>query len=342
MKRVLAARLDNNGDVLLIGPALRAIAASGASVDLLCGPRGEAAARTLPTVGGVLVWEAAWIDAQPKAVTRSYVDALLASVEAGRYDEAIVFTSFHQSPLPLALLLRMAAVRRIGAVSVDYAGTLLDVRHFVDDDVHEVQRALSLAGAMGYALPRDDDGRLRMRIAPAPRLPVKDFVVVHPGATVPARTWIPQRFAQLVQLLRSRNVDVVVTGSANERKLTHTVVADTEACDFGGKTSFAEYASILAAARAVVTGNTSAAHVAAAVGTPIVSIFPPTIPLVRFRPWMVPAIVLGNQDVPCAGCRARECPVAAEDGQPCLSGITPQDVFDAIERLAPRQLEMAS
>ena len=45
--RTLIVRLDNLGDVLLAGPAVRAVAASGRAVTLLCGPNGRAAADLL-------------------------------------------------------------------------------------------------------------------------------------------------------------------------------------------------------------------------------------------------------------------------------------------------------
>src|SRR3712207_8530531 len=45
---VLYARLDNDGDVLLQGPAIRAVAAGADRVTLLCGPRGRRAAELLP------------------------------------------------------------------------------------------------------------------------------------------------------------------------------------------------------------------------------------------------------------------------------------------------------
>ena len=54
MKRVLVARQDNNGDVLLTGPAVRAVAAR-ATVTMLSGPRGAAAAHMLPGVDEVIV-----------------------------------------------------------------------------------------------------------------------------------------------------------------------------------------------------------------------------------------------------------------------------------------------
>ena len=331
MKRVLLARQDNNGDVLLTGPAVRAVAAS-ARVTFLCGPRGAAAARTLPGVSEVVVREAEWIDAEPQPVNARETLAFVASLRERGFDEAIIFTSFHQSPLPLALLLRMAGVPRIGAVSVDYPGSLLDVRHRVDDDIHEVERALSLVRAMGYEMAPGDDVRLRLKaLPPQTGLPFARYVVVHPGATVPARAWFPERNAELVARLTAEGFNVAVTGGAGEAELT-SYVAGGNALDLGGKTSFEEFAAIIRDAIAVICGNTAAAHVASAVGTPVVSIFPPTIPASRFRPWMVPHVLLGDQHIHCRGCRARECPVP---GQPCLSVVGVEDAMQALYSLAP-------
>ena len=75
----------------------------------------------------------------------------------------MVFTSFHQSALPLALLLRMAGIGRIAAISDDYPGSLLDVRHRVPVGVPEPERALSLAAAAGHRLPDGDEPVLRLR-----------------------------------------------------------------------------------------------------------------------------------------------------------------------------------
>ena len=130
--KILAVRLDSDGDVLLAGPAIRALAAAG-SVTLLCGPRGRQAAELLPGVDDVVVWRCPWIEAAPDAVDPVDVDALVTRLRTTNLDEAVVFTSFHQSALPTALLLRLAGIRRISAISEDYPGALLDVRHRVDD-----------------------------------------------------------------------------------------------------------------------------------------------------------------------------------------------------------------
>jgi ADP-heptose:LPS heptosyltransferase len=157
-QHVLVARQDSMGDVLLAGPAVRAVAGRGRAGDLLCGPRGREAGELLPGVDEVVVAHAAWIDAEPRQVTRRGIDTVVDRLTDLEIDQALVLTSFHQSPLPLALLLRMAGVPTIAAVSVDYPGSLLDVRHRVDDDLHEVERGLSLVATLGYQLPRGRRG----------------------------------------------------------------------------------------------------------------------------------------------------------------------------------------
>jgi HAD superfamily hydrolase (TIGR01662 family) len=343
--RVLVARCDSAGDVLLAGPAIRAVAALASHVTLLCGPRGHAAAALLPGVDEIVEWCVPWIDPDPPQVDPTDVGALVKQIEAGEFDEAVVSTSFHQSPLPLALLLRLAAVPRIAAICDDYPGSLLDVRHQVADNVpaaadgpseavdslSEAERALSLAEAAGFPLPPGDDGRLALR-TPLPDVPAdlpRPYVVLHPGASVPARACPPDVCRDIVLALVRAGRRVVVTGAPGEAPLT-AEVAGVEGYDLGGRTTLAELAGVLAGADCVVVGNTGPAHVAAAVGTPVVSLFAPTVPYARWRPYGVPAIRLGDPDGACRDSRAATCPVP---GHPCLSTVDPDEVVAAVETL---------
>lgn len=344
MSGVLAVRSDSLGDVLVTGPAIRALAARYGPVTLLCGPHGRAAGDLLPGVRRLWTWTAPWIDADPPPVDADSVRALLARVRAGRFDRAVVFTSFHQSPLPMALLLRLAGVPHLAAISEDYPGSLLDVRVRPEDlpaGVPEPERALALAAACGAPLPPEDDGRLALRAdhgSPRPGLegPLPDIperpVVLHPGTSAPARAWPVDRFRATAGMLRERAVPVVVTGSADEASLTARVAEGTGAVDLGGRADLATLAGVLAAARAVVVANTGPAHLAAAVGTPVVSLFAPTVPAASWAPYGVPRRVLGDQTAPCASSRARECPVP---GHPCLTSVTPAQVVAALDELAP-------
>jgi ADP-heptose:LPS heptosyltransferase len=336
---VLCVRLDSAGDVLLAGPALRAVAAGSDRVVLLAGPNGAAAGRLLPGVDEVLEWRCPWIDPTPEAVRADDLAHLVDRVRELRVDVALVLTSFHQSPLPTALLLRQAGVPWVGAISEDYPGALLDLRHRLPgcllDDLPEAERGLSLARAAGFDLPDGDDGRLRLR---RPLPPVASllggverhpYVVVHPGTSVPARAWPAHRHREAVQALRAAGWPVVVTGAAAEAGLTASVAADG-ALDLGGRTSLGELAAVLAAASVVVAGNTGPAHLAAAVGTPVVSLFAPTVPAQRWAPYGVRVALLGDQEAPCAATRATVCPVP---GHPCLTNVPAVDVLAAVADL---------
>jgi ADP-heptose:LPS heptosyltransferase len=369
---ILAVRPDGLGDVLLTGPAVRALAASGREVSFLAGPAGTGAAALLPGVSRVLAETLPWIDPEPAAVEPGRVRRLLRAVRRLRVAEAVIFTSFHQSPLPTALVLRMAGVRRISAISEDYPGSLLDVRHQLTADIPEARRNLSLAQAAGFRLPAGDPGTLaitRPLADPRPLTGDGRYVVLHPGASVTARHPSAARTAAMIAALVAAGHRVVLTGSAAERELagpapagprpeTHgpdTHGPDTHGPDtYGpdihgldgtglggrpdrvvnlfGRTSLPLLASVLAAADVVVAPNTGAAHLAAAVGTPVVSLFAPVVPAARWAPYGVPTVLLGDQNAPCARSRARSCPVP---GHPCLDQIEPSAVVAGVAALTP-------
>jgi len=343
--RVLVVRLDSFGDVLVAGPAVRAAAAGASHVTMLCGPQGSPAADLLPGVDRVRVWAAPWVTETARPIDDALLGEFRALIAEERPDEAVVLTSFHQSPLPVALLLRLAGVRRVSGASVDHPGSLLDVRlrpgEDLPEDIPEAERALRIAEAAGFRLPPGDDGRLVVRrdAAPPPVVAGLDrYVVVHPGASVPARSWPASHHRALVAEYGRRGVPVVVTGSPGEAALTAAVAGDT-GIDLGGRTTPAELAEVLAGAEVVVVGNTGPAHLAAAVGASIVSLFSPVVPAVKWAPYApfedrAPLVeLLGDQAAPCRLSRARECPVP---GHPCLSEVRVEDVLEAHGRLLDR------
>lgn len=342
-RRALVVRLDSVGDVLLCGPAVRAVAASPDidEVWMLCSSIGADAARMLPGVHSVIVWDCPWITVPSPPLTSDHLAELDDLVRAVAPDLAIILTSFHQSPLPVALHLRLAGVPWIAGASTDYAGALLDVRLRPGEDFPEDQpephRALRIAEAAGFPLPSGDDGLLRVEPSTA-ELPdalaaADAFVVVHPGASAPARRWPAAHFADAVRQLHEAGVEVAVTGGGDEVDLTAFVSrGGLTAHDLGGETALPSLAALLARASVVLTGNTGPAHVAAAVGTPVVSLFSPVVSATRWAPYGVPHRLLGDQRAACRGSRARECPVP---GHPCLTSVTPEQAVAACFDLAP-------
>jgi ADP-heptose:LPS heptosyltransferase len=335
MSSRLLARLDRAGDVVLTGPAVRALAAHGGPITYLTSSAGAPAARLLPGVDAVLVYDAPWVSFDPPPVDAGEIEALIRRVRERRIDEAVICVSLHQSPQPLALLLRLAGVERIAAVGVDYPGSLLDVRAPYEPALHEVEQSLAVAALAGYPLPAGDPGDLRLAVQSA-SLFEPGYVVVHPGASVPARALPSRAAADAVGHLLRGGWQVVLTGTAAERPLAESLApaGETRVTVIAGDTTFDQYAAVVAGAAAIVCGNTVAAHVAAAVGTPVVEAFAPVVPAHRWRPWGVPHRLLGIVDIGCAGCRARTRPLP---GQPCLEPFTGAAVAGAVRHLSGRR-----
>jgi ADP-heptose:LPS heptosyltransferase len=341
--RALVVRLDSLGDMLVCGPSVRAVAAHADRVTVLAGPRGAEAARLLPGVDDVIVWDCPWITYPPPATNGDEIAALAAQLRRADIDSALILTSFHQSALPTALLLRLAGIPRIAAASEDYPGALLDLRVSAPpEDEPEAVRMLAIARDAGYALPIGDDGLLAIRRPEVPVTGPTADVVVHPGTDAPARAYPEQLWADVVELLADAGYSVAVTGSSAERPLTRRVSsAATQpgfAEDCGGSTDLAQLAALVARAGVVICGNTGPAHLAAAVGTPVVSLFAPVVPASRWAPYGVPTIVLGDQTAPCRGTRARICPIA---GHPCLTKVSPTEVVEAAAMLLERAAVVA-
>jgi ADP-heptose:LPS heptosyltransferase len=335
---VLVVRLDSMGDVLICGPAARAVAARAGRVTMLVSSRGAAAAELLPGVDDIVVWDCPWITVPAPPVDPDDLARLQDTIRAAAVDEALVLTSFHQSALPTALMLQQAGVRRIAAISEHYPGTLLSSRLTEPPDAPEPVRMLSAAAAAGYRLPADDDGRLAVKIAEPvpPWLPDDEYVVVHPGTDAPARSYPLPSWQRVVEQLTSAGQTVVVTGGPAEAPLgaalARSARSSGRALDLTGRTDVAALAALLAGAEVVICANTGPAHLAAAVGVPVVSLFAPVVPAVRWAPYGVPTIVLGDQHAACAGSRAAQCPVP---GHPCLAGVAPESVVAAVEQLRP-------
>jgi ADP-heptose:LPS heptosyltransferase len=342
---VLCVRLDSLGDVLLTGGAVRAVARSAGKVSMLVAPTQAAAAALLPGVDDVIAFEAPWVRFDPPPLDPAAVRGLVRELRRRRVDAALVFTSFHQSPLPMALLLRMAGVPWVGAISVDYPGSLLDLRHRVPDDLPEAERNLSLATAAG--LPADPDhARLAVRRPLPPRphwLPCEPYLVMHPGAAVASRRPSAGTSRAITRALESEGWPVVVTGGPDEVALTASVAGAPSrpgmggrsgkgAIDAGGRLGLAELAAVLAGAQVVIAPNTGPAHLAAAVGTPVVALHAPVVDFAQWGPYGVPVVRLGDQSAACRLTRARSCPIP---GHPCLDSIRPEEVVTAVRTLTP-------
>jgi ADP-heptose:LPS heptosyltransferase len=151
---------------------------------------------------------------------------------------------------------------------------------------------------------------------------------VFPGGNARSRRWEPDRFADLVRRLAKPGQRVVVFGGPTERELTARV-AGNAAVDLGGQTDLAQLASGIASCDLLVTNDTGPLHLAAAVGTPTVSLWGAGDPTVT-GPLGAGHRMLRHPELDCVPCTKNDCPLAV-DRYRCLALITVDDVEAVIQ-----------
>jgi ADP-heptose:LPS heptosyltransferase len=343
-RRILLVRLDNLGDVLVTTPAFRAVRAAlpKARLTLLASPVGAQVGRLNPDIDEVIVYEAPWMDPWQKLPhDPAREQAMIARLAREGFDGAIIFTSFRQSPLPAAYLCYLAGIPLRLAASIDGPGSLLTTRHkHPNRMMHEVERGLDLVRALGIE-PDEldlvlDPGQAASDAAAALVARQRDYpnqpvVVIHPGCSMPARTYSWEQFAEAGDLLvRELGARVLLTGAPAEQPLTQRIQWKMRkpAVDLAGALPFTEFAGLIQAADLVVTNNTGPMHMAAALQTPVVALFALTNPPEQWGPWRVPHKLLYH-DVPCRVCYSRICPFEHE----CLRLVTPRAIVEAAQEL---------
>ncbi|HET8721787.1 MAG TPA: glycosyltransferase family 9 protein [Nitrospira sp.] len=339
-KHILCVRLDAMGDVLMTEPALRAVAHSkpGRKLTLLTSSNGSEAARLIPYLHDVIVYEAPWMKSAP--TRRSAADhlAIVQCLQDRRFDAALIFTVYTQSALPAAVLCTLADIPLRAAYCRENPYHLLT--NWIPETEpeirlrHEVQRQLDLAASIGC--PAADD-RISISISAAAfhavdrflseRIrPSKRWVVVHPGGTAESRRYPVDGFAAVARgLVRSLGCEILWTGSRNETALIAQAqrAMNAPSHSLAGQLNLEEFAALIARAPLLISNNTSAVHLASAVCTPVVDLYALTNP--QHTPWRVPCRVL-FEDVPCRFCYKSVCP---EGHHRCLQGVSPEVVVSA-------------
>jgi heptosyltransferase II len=207
--------------------------------------------------------------------------------------------------------------------------------HQVDEYLILVERAGAPAGARDPVLapPAEDSEeraearRLFAEAGLGPRSETRR-VGVHLGAAYgSSKLWPLERVGEFCRLLDGSGATPVLLGAPADEPAAATVGAAAPVASLVGRDRPALLPAVLCELDVLVSGDTGVAHLAAALGTPVVTLFGPTDPGLT-APRGRAAVV--SHAVPCAPCFYRECPIE----HPCLRGVTPADVRRAVEDVA--------
>ena len=320
------------GDTVMAVPAVRALRAGwpDASV-LLAGPwapvlTGQGLAETL------VAYPRAW---RGRLATTD-------TMRAFRADVAVLLPN----SLEAALSARYwGAARRVGFATGGRTLLLTDRVPWPAAREHQVDEYLRLVAHLGLraetrtpvltAPPADGELRVRARRLLDDATPRRPRVGIHLGAEYgPAKLWPRARVAEGCRAIADAGMTPVLLGAPRAAALATEIAGVTGVASLVGKDEPALLPALLTEVDALVAGDTGVAHLAAALGTPVVALFGPTDP--RLTAPRGPVTTL-THPVPCAPCFYRRCPIE----HPCLDRIDGARVAQALERGLAARGELA-
>jgi heptosyltransferase-2 len=157
------------------------------------------------------------------------------------------------------------------------------------------------------------------------------MVALAPGAAYGgAKRWPPRYFGELARALDADGVVAVLVGSAADRQTGAEVEAASGAgirlINLIGATDLHTLAGVFTHCRTLVTNDSGAMHLAAAVGLPVTAVFGPTRDRETRPPGDTHAIL--TNPVWCRPCMLRECPLDHR----CMTGVDAAAVLAAARR----------
>ncbi len=356
-KRILLLRLERVGDLLMVLDAIAMVRtlAPHAKIDLVTGSWNLPLARLIPSVDSIETLDVPWMARGGRALSWQ---ALIPRAKAWRnneYDLAINFEPDIRSNLLLAL---SGAPRRIGFVSGGGGAVLSEAvepdpaAHIAANALTLVARAFETTGQRPRAT--DDAAPVTQGFSPVLRIPEEArsraaevigrfspggvTIGIQPAAGRQIKEWDPARFADVGSALaRARGAKVVLIGSASDRQALDAVKAawpaEVARVDLPEETDLVLLAAVLERLALFITGDTGPMHLAAAVGTPVLAIFGPSLPT-RYAP-LSPKSRMVRIDIPCSPCNLMRRPPERCVGHvpDCLAGIESAQVLKAANEM---------
>lgn len=313
--RILCVAEDDMGDVIMSSPAFRALkGAYNSHITLLTSSVGVPVTPFIKDVDEVIVHDLPWVkapDRRWKGLDKldSGLNRLVERIRKSHFDGAVIFTSYSQNALPTALLLYMAGVpRRLGYCRENPRELLTD---WISDQepfspLHQVSRNLRLVthwtgetGGNDLQLSVRSAQRIRMleKISALGPTTGAGWVVLHPGAGDTRRKYPPEDWIRISRLLtEEQGLQVIVSGSGSDGELAALISAEggDNCYNAAGILSVGEWIALIQEAFLLISVNTAAEHIAAAVNTPVVVLYAVANP--QHTPWKVPSIVLPFAD----------------------------------------------
>jgi len=150
-----------------------------------------------------------------------------------------------------------------------------------------------------------------------------NYILIHPGASPEWETkrWLPERFAELADILIEKGEKVVFIGKGREEIEEIIKKMKNKPLNLSDETNISQLIFIIKNSKVVITTDSAPLHIGAASGVKTIGIFGPTDPK-RHCP---PKVIYVYKKVECSPCYRKKC-----DKMICMKEIKVKDIQEKI------------
>ena len=306
VKNILCIRPDNMGDLIMTGPAIRALKETfGARITILTSSMAKGIIKHMPEIDDEIIFDLPWVKTAEEPDLERF-NEVVSVIKSRQFDAAVIFTVYSQNPLPTAMLAYLAGIPKTLAYCRE------NPYHLITDWVpdkepyelikHQVRRDLDLVAGIG-AYSNNEQLHLEVnnnfwrqvneKLNLAGVNPDKPWLILHAGVSEKKREFSVSIWAEAAgRLISEKGYQILLTGSLSEKGLTDELqnLIGEGSFSVGGLFNLEEYICLVKHSPVMLSVNTGTAHIAAALSTPLVLLYAQTNP--QHTPWHSPAKIL--------------------------------------------------
>lgn len=287
-------------------PAFRALKETfSCKITVLTSSMAKAAARLIPYIDDVIVYDLPWVKVDQPLVADDFFD-IIKVIKGKAFDAAIIFTVYSQNPLPAAMITYLSGIPVRLAYCRENPYALLT--HWVPEKEpytllrHQVRRDLDLVATIG-ATTVDESLALTVSAEVLPAVirklkeagidPSRPWIILHAPVSEKKREYPTGNWIEAGKKLATGcGLQLLLTGTGSEKTLTDRIAEGIGdgAFSIAGLFNLEEFVSLIQHAALVISVNTGTVHIAAAMQTPVVVLYALTNP--QHTPWKVARRIL--------------------------------------------------
>jgi len=334
LSKILIVQTAFAGDVVLVTPLACAVKTQYPEAELyfLVKPEAAVLLENNPLIDHIWIYD--------KRGEEKGFRWFLKSVQRIRKEHIDLALVPHRS-IRSALLVSMAHIsRRVGfhrSAGFPLFTDLVRYRH----GQHEIERNLELLTPLGWKgkasapelYPGEKDREAVKQFLEQNNLTGKKMLAVSPGSVWRTKRWLPDRFAEVIRYFHEKKgIPSVLIGGREDLSLGHEISKHVPVANSMGQFSLLASAELIGQCSVILCNDSAPLHLAAAMGTPVVAIFGPTVPEFGFYPWGNGHTIIQQELVcrPCSDHGGTRCPMRHFA---CMKNIKTGQVIQAVDRI---------